>query len=100
MSFVITNNKYTSKNGYHYGYRNDGSIVRISGGGRSKNKLSKNNKMSKLLKVGSIVTINKKPYVPHNIETGIVAKILTKNIFHTRGRKVQLESGSIGRIYT
>lgn len=91
--------RYVSEKGYHYEQKNDGSIKRISGGGRSKKKKgSRGKKKGKTLNVGDTVTINKKPYVPPNIEKGKVARILTKRDFHPRGRKVQLESGSIGRI--
>lgn len=92
--------KYISKRGYHYEQHNDGSITRIAGGGRrSRKKQSRKKQSNDPLMVGMRVTINKKPYVPPNLETGKIAKILTKKVSHPRGRKVKLDSGSIGRIF-
>lgn len=48
-------------------------------------------------KIGDKVTIIIKPYKKNITETGIVRRILTKKEFHTRGHKVMLSTGTIGR---
>lgn len=48
-------------------------------------------------KVGDKVKIIIKPYKNDVTEIGIVKKMLTKKEFHTRGHKVMLESGTVGR---
>ena len=50
-------------------------------------------------KIGNKVTISIKPY-KGKTEKGIVKKVLTKKKYHSRGHKVMLESGTIGRITT
>jgi len=48
-------------------------------------------------KVGDKVTIIIKPY-KDNCSTGIVKDVLTKKKNHTRGCKVRLQNGKIGRV--
>lgn len=48
-------------------------------------------------KIGDSVEIAIKPYKGKK-EIGIVKKVLTKRRFHTRGHKVELKTGTIGRI--
>ena len=54
--------------------------------------------MMRYPKVNDLVIINIKPY-NNNFYKGIVAKILTKKKVHTRGHKVRLRDGVVGRIY-
>jgi uncharacterized repeat protein (TIGR03833 family) len=49
-------------------------------------------------KVGDTVIIIIKPYTRYVCEQGVVATVLTKKAIHTRGHKVRLRSGSVGRI--
>ena len=48
--------------------------------------------------VGDIVTIIIKPYHKNITVKGKIQKILTKRKYHSRGHKVELVSGIIGRI--
>ena len=47
--------------------------------------------------VGDKVIIIMKPYHQYNCKTGIVKNVLTNKMIHTRGHKVRLETGEIGR---
>lgn len=47
--------------------------------------------------IGDKVKIIIKPY-KEKTEIGIIKKVLTKRKYHSRGHKVKLESGTIGRI--
>ena len=47
---------------------------------------------------GDKVKIIIKPYHKKITKTGIVKDVLTKKKFHSRGHKVRLEDGTIGRI--
>ena len=49
-------------------------------------------------KIGNVVKIIIKPYKKFIIRKGRVKKVLTKKKKHSRGHKVCLESGVIGRI--
>lgn len=49
-------------------------------------------------KVGDNVMIIIKPYYKYNCKTGIVKDVLTRSEIHTRGHKVRLISGEIGRV--
>ena len=49
-------------------------------------------------KVGDRVQIIVKPYKKKILIIGIVKDVLTKKKFHSRGHKVRLEDGTIGRI--
>ena len=47
--------------------------------------------------IGDKVIIIMKPYHMYNCKTGIVKNVLTNKAIHTRGHKVRLNSGEIGR---
>ena len=49
-------------------------------------------------KKGDKVQIIIKPYQKKRYKTGIVKDVLTKKKFHSRGHKVRLEDGTIGRM--
>ena len=49
-------------------------------------------------KVGDFVRVIIKPYEEGVTEEGIVKQVLTKKKEHTRGHKVKLESGTVGRL--
>jgi|Laugresu1bdmlbsd_1035121.scaffolds.fasta_scaffold200278_1 uncharacterized repeat protein (TIGR03833 family) len=48
--------------------------------------------------VGDIVEIIVKPYNKNKKVTGKVKRVLTKKKNHTRGHKVMLEDGTVGRM--
>ncbi len=48
-------------------------------------------------RVGNKVSIIVKPYHQYNCVTGIVKDVLTRRETHTRGHKVRLTTGVIGR---
>jgi uncharacterized repeat protein (TIGR03833 family) len=48
-------------------------------------------------KAGNRVTIIIKPYHKYNCKTGVVKDVLTNKPIHTRGHKVRLTTGDIGR---
>jgi uncharacterized repeat protein (TIGR03833 family) len=48
-------------------------------------------------KVGEKVVIIVKPYHQYNCITGIVERVLTRKKTHTRGHKVKLCNGKVGR---
>ena len=50
------------------------------------------------IKIGYKVTIIVKPYNKGKHVSGKIKKILTKNKKHTKGHKVMLEDGTIGRM--
>jgi len=49
-------------------------------------------------KVGDSVVIIIKPYKNNVTVQGIVKRVLTRRKFHSRGHKVELKNGTIGRI--
>jgi len=51
-----------------------------------------------LYKIGDVVTIIVKPYKNGKNIKGVIKRILTKRKYHSRGHKVELVSGIIGRI--
>ena len=57
----------------------------------------KKGKKQEIPKVGDTVEIAIKPY-KGKTEKGVVKKVLTKKKYHSRGHKVMLESGIVGRI--
>ena len=65
----------------------------------SKKIKNKNNIKPKKIKlsINNTVTIAIKPY-KGDTENGIVKKVLTKKKYHSRGHKVILKSGKVGRI--
>jgi uncharacterized repeat protein (TIGR03833 family) len=50
------------------------------------------------IKIGDLVTIIVKPYNKGKNVSGKIKKILTKKKKHTRGHKVMLEDGTVGRM--
>lgn len=54
--------------------------------------------VKKMPSVGNNVVIIVKPYAKKRLITGIVAVVLTKKKRHTRGHKVKLTTGEVGRI--
>jgi uncharacterized repeat protein (TIGR03833 family) len=58
----------------------------------------KNKNIGRIMpQVGDKVIIIIKPYHEFNCKTGIVNRILTKKLIHTRGHKVALHTGQVGR---
>jgi uncharacterized protein YwbE len=49
-------------------------------------------------KIRDKVIIIIKPYHDFNCRTGLVSAIYTKKLIHTRGHKVKLDSGEVGRV--
>jgi uncharacterized repeat protein (TIGR03833 family) len=49
-------------------------------------------------KIGDTVIIIIKPYQQFNCKKGSVTNIYTKKLIHTRGHKVKLKSGEVGRV--
>lgn len=73
---------YESPKGYYYEVNQQGGKKRIP----------------KPPQKGNKVEIIIKPYKKKIIKIGIVKDVLTKKKFHSRGHKVRLEDGTIGRI--
>ena len=82
---------YESENGYFYRIER-GKTRRIG------EEEVKRNKNLKKPKTGDIVKIIIKPYSDEITVNGIVKRVLTKKEIHTRGHKVQLEDGTVGRL--
>ena len=82
---------YESDKGYFYKIER-GKTRRVS-----KEKVNKNNNLKKP-SVGDIVKIIIKPYSDGVTVNGIVKRVLTKKEIHTRGHKVELRDGTIGRL--
>jgi uncharacterized repeat protein (TIGR03833 family) len=84
--------EYVSDGGYHYRQMSNGHVARIgsrvSGGGEHNSPPKPN----------QYVTIIVKPYVAKKYVTGIVKRVLTRKKIHTRGHKVMLTDGTVGRI--
>lgn len=77
-------------------YQSDRKVSRISC--QEYDDSTKNKNLGKIKpNIGSKVTIIVKPYHKYNCVTGIVKKVLTKKNIHTRGHKVILDNGLIGR---
>lgn len=79
--------QYISGGGYHYKQQKDGRIHRVSHVDESKH----------IPKVGDKIKIIIKPYHKKKYITGNVKRVLTKKKFHSRGHKVMLENGVVGR---
>ena len=59
---------------------------------------SKNKTIGRVMpRIGDTVIIIIKPYQDYNCEQGVVQRVLTKKRYHSRGHKVLLKSGKIGR---
>jgi len=77
-----------SEKGYFY-------EISQKGGKKYKKRIEKNLFKPK---VGDTVEIIIKPYHKKVTKTGKVKDVLTKKEFHSRGHKVRLDDGTIGRI--
>ena len=82
---------YESEKGYFYKIEK-GRTTRIS------KKEIREDKNLKKPKIGDIVKIIIKPYSEGVTVNGIVKRVLTKKQVHTRGHKVELRDGTIGRL--
>lgn len=82
---------YESENGYFYRIEK-GKTRRVC------KEEGKRNKNLKKPKIGDIVKIIIKPYSDEVTVNGIVKRVLTKKEIHTRGHKVELRDGTIGRL--
>ena len=47
--------------------------------------------------IGDKVTVIIKPYNLNNYKTGIIKRVLTNKLIHTRGHKVMLDNNIVGR---
>jgi uncharacterized repeat protein (TIGR03833 family) len=63
-----------------------------------KKSFSDHQKQIQLPKKGDKVEIIIKPYKSKITKIGIIKDVLTKKKYHSRGHKVRLEDGTIGRI--
>lgn len=72
--------------------------VRKSKKSISKITYKKPKKLQRKPKKDNKVNIIIKPYKKKIIKSGIVNKVLTKKKYHSRGHKVKLKSGNIGRV--
>lgn len=82
---------YVSGGGYQYAMT-DGRVVRVA---RERPAVTMNPP-----KVGDSVTVIVKPYKDRNYVSGVVKRVLTKKKQHTRGFKVMLMTGVVGRMVT
>jgi uncharacterized repeat protein (TIGR03833 family) len=74
-----------------------GEVLRISCA--EYNDPKKNTNIGKIKpNVGDNVTIITKPYNIYNCITGNVKDVLTRSKTHTRGHKVRLQTGDVGRV--
>ena len=74
---------YRSPNGYFY---------------KNKKRISQEEYEKRRPEVGDKVEIIIKPYQKKITKIGVVKDVLTKKQFHSRGHKVRLVDGTIGRI--
>ena len=88
---------YESSPGYYYVVDSEPKVTRITK--KEFNTVrDKYNYHKDSIKVGDLVTIIVKPYKQGKYVTGKIKKILTKKKVHTRGHKVLLQDGTIGRM--
>lgn len=66
-------------------------------GRRKKRRRRPKESYTKRPKVGDFVEIIVKPYFKQNLVRGFVRRVLTKKKYHSRGHKVLLMCGVIGR---
>ena len=99
----INNSKY-NKPKKHIKTKKFNVLNEISGK-KSINKLDTNNELKTISKTknkkplkGDKVKIIIKPYKNKIYKIGIVKRVLTKKKYHTRGHKVELNNGTIGRM--
>ena len=67
-------------------------------GGKSRKPIHSQKRGISLPKKGDKVEIIIKPYKSKITKVGIIKDVLTKKQYHSRGHKVRLEDGTIGRI--
>lgn len=86
--------EYVTEGGYQYrqAAKKTARLVRIS---RTPDAVS-----IRPPKVGDTVRVIVKPYHEHNYATGVVKRVLTRKAMHSRGFKVMLENGTVGRMVT
>ena len=86
--------EYITEGGYQYrqAARKTARVARVS---RTPDAVSVNPP-----RVGDTVRVITKPYHLHSYVTGVVKRVLTKKQMHTRGFKVMLENGTVGRMVT
>jgi uncharacterized repeat protein (TIGR03833 family) len=89
--------QYCTDKGYYYEIQK-GGVKRISKKKYLMSKKKKGKKGKNKPKVGNSVTIIVKPYKKNKKIKGIVKRVLTKKQFHSRGHKVELKNGTIGRV--
>lgn len=83
--------RYTSDKGYNYRQLRDGSITRVS--------ISQvDTSINRPPKIGDRVKIIIKPYNEKKYIVGVVDRVLTRKKIHSRGHKVRLTTGVVGRI--
>ena len=85
--------QYVSPKGYYYKQQKNGDVIRVSGG-RQHVDLKR---VPRPPVVGDKVKIIVKPYHLGKKIIGIVKRVLTKSKRHTRGHKVMLQDGTVGR---
>jgi uncharacterized repeat protein (TIGR03833 family) len=91
--------KYISPKGYHYTQKRNGDVIRVSTSVKGgKDRCRKDGYTGEPPKKGGRVKIIVKPYHALKYVTGIVAAVLTKSRYHTRGHKVKLTCGAVGRM--
>jgi uncharacterized repeat protein (TIGR03833 family) len=86
--------EYTSDGGYQYRQMDTGRVVRV----RTQPVMVAVGGQVIRPKVGDRVKVIIKPYIVGQHIYGIVKRVLTKKKTHTRGHKVMLMDGTIGRV--
>jgi len=89
---------YETAKGYFYEIKQKSKKVKTVRIPKKKYKKKQKEDDKNKIKVGDMVKIIVKPYNKKKMVTGKIKKILTKKKNHTRGRKVRLEDGTIGRM--
>ena len=86
--------EYVTEGGYQYrqAAKKTARLMRVS---RTSDAVSENPP-----KVGDTVRVIVKPYHLHSYITGVVKRVLTKKKMHSRGFKVMLTCGTVGRMVT
>jgi uncharacterized repeat protein (TIGR03833 family) len=83
---------YTSERGYQYKQVAGGRVVRISAEPKAVTSARPN--------PGDYVRVIIKPYKLRKYVVGKIARVLTRKKMHSRGFKVMLEDGTVGRMIT
>lgn len=84
--------EYVSDKGYRYKQTTTGGVRRIA------NQPNPNSTPTKIPCMGDSVKIIIKPYNQKIYVSGIVKRVLTKKKVHSRGHKVMLSCGTVGRM--